>query len=54
MPKPGQKSVSIPEYIWDHAETYFKAHESELKKKGIRSVTRLVCVWIEERALREK
>lgn len=53
IPKPGQTSVSIPQYIWDYAETYFNEHEEELKEKGIRSVTRLICIWIQETALRE-
>jgi hypothetical protein len=51
MPKPGQRSVSIPEYVWQYAEEYFKKNETELRARGIKSVTRLVCVWIQEAAL---
>ena len=54
MPKPGQRSISVPEYVWQYAEAYFKAHEEELKKRGIRSPTRLICVWIQEAALKER
>jgi len=52
-PKSGQASVSIPQYVWDYAEDYFKKHEYELKEKGIKSVTRLITVWIQEAALKE-
>jgi hypothetical protein len=54
MPKPGQTSVSIPQYVWDYAESYFKAHKKELRARGIKSVTRLICIWIQEAALKEK
>ena len=51
MPKKGQYSVSIPEYVWQYAENYFKEHETELRARGVKSVTRLICVWIQEEAL---
>jgi len=51
MPKNGQRSVSIPEYVWQYAEKYFKEHETELRSRGIKSVTRLICVWVQETAL---
>lgn len=54
LPKPGQRSVSIPEYIWQYAEAYFKRHKEELRQRGIKSVTRLICVWIQEKALKER
>lgn len=53
MPKPGQRSISVPEYIWEYAERYFKEHEEELKRKGIKSPTRLICIWIAEKAASE-
>lgn len=51
MPKPGQRSVSIPEYVWEYAEKYYKEHEEKLRKRQIKSVTRLICIWIQEAAL---
>ena len=51
MPKEGQKSVSLPQYIWDYAETYFFKHECELSRKQIKSVTKLITIWIQESAL---
>lgn len=46
--------MTIPEYIWQYAERYFRLYEKELQKRGINSVTRLICVWIQEQALAER
>jgi len=54
MPQRGQTSVSIPTFVWDYAAAYFEEHKKELRKKGIKSVTKLICVWIQEAALKEK
>jgi hypothetical protein len=53
LPKTGQRSVSIPEYVWQYVEKYFKEHEAELREKGIKSTTKLISVWIQEQALKE-
>jgi len=52
MPQTGQKSVTIPDFVWDYAHDYFEEHKKELRKKGIKSVTKLICVWIQEAALK--
>ena len=46
MVKKGQKSVTIPEWVWEEAEEYFKANEEELKFKNVTSVTGLITLWI--------
>jgi hypothetical protein len=52
MPQTGQTSVTIPDYVWDYARNYFEKHKKELRKKGIKSITKLICVWIQETALK--
>jgi len=55
MPGVGQKSVTIPDYVYRYAQQYFESHKEELRKKGIKSVTKLISIWIQEAALqREK
>jgi len=49
MPQEGQESVTIPSYIWEKAKTYFKKHKGELRKKGIKSTTKMISIWIEEK-----
>ena len=49
MPREGQESVTISTYVWDKAKKYFAEHKAELRKKGIRSPSKLVSVWIEEK-----
>jgi len=53
MPQEGQDSVTIPTYVWEKAQTYFKKHKTELRKKGIKSTTKLISVWIEEKCAQE-
>lgn len=53
MPVEGQTSVTISTYVWEKAVKYFKAHKNELRKKGIKSPTKLVSVWIEEKSSQE-
>lgn len=48
MPKKGQISVSIPIWIWEIAEEYFKSHQPKLKAKGVMSVTALIKLWMIE------
>jgi len=45
MPQEGQESVTLPAYIWEKAERYFKEREAKLRKKGIKSTTKLISVW---------
>jgi len=53
MPQEGQESVTIPTYVWEKAKQYFDRHEKELRKKGIKSPSKLVMVWIEEKCAQE-
>jgi len=39
LPKEGQKSVTIPEWVWEEAEKYFETHKDELKYDKINSTT---------------
>ncbi len=48
MPKKGQTSVSIPVWVWNMAEDYFTAHQNELEKRGVMSVTALIKLWVIE------
>jgi hypothetical protein len=45
----GQASITVPMYCWEKAQTYYKAHKKELRKKGINSASKLVELWIEEK-----
>lgn len=49
MPKKNQKSVSMPDWVWEEAVLYFNEHKNELKYKKIRSVTGLIISWVLER-----
>ena len=49
MPQEGQVTVTIPTYIWERADTYFKKNRKRLRKKGIKSTSKLISVWIEEK-----
>jgi len=53
MPQEGQESVTIPSYIWEKAQAYFNKHKKELRKKGIKSTTKMISVWIEEKCAHE-
>ena len=53
MPREGQATVTIPEYVWEKAETYYKKHSKQLKKKGIHSASKLIQVWIEQNTSQE-
>jgi hypothetical protein len=48
MPQEGQKTVTLSSYIWEKAQKYFEAHKKELRKKGIKSTSKLIGYWIEE------
>jgi len=48
MPAEGQKSVTIPTYVWEKAVAHFNKNKKELRKKGIKSPTKLITVWVEE------
>jgi len=49
MPQEGQESVTIPTYVWEKAVNYYNKHEKQLRKKGIKSPTKMISVWIEEK-----
>jgi len=54
MPQRGQKSVSIPQYVWDYATRYYEANKEALRSRGIKSISKLITVWVEEAALVHK
>ena len=56
MPQEKQKSVTIPEWVWDEAKEYFDKHEKELRYENIKSVTALITRWIldKKKELNEK
>jgi len=39
LPAEGQKSVTIPEWVWKEAEDYYEANKDELKYNKISSTT---------------
>jgi len=47
----GQKIVTIPEWAWKKAVSYFETHETNLRemKPPITSPTKLITLWIEEK-----
>jgi len=49
VPREGQESVTVPNYVWEKAVNYFNKHKKELKKKGIHSASKLIAYWIEEK-----
>ena len=53
MPQEGQESVTIARYVWEKAVKHFNEHEEELRKKGIKSPSKLISVWIEEKCAQE-
>lgn len=48
MPRKGQVSVTLPEWIVDKARDYFKEHKEELEYKRVRSLASLISHWILE------
>ena len=53
MPAEGQESVTIPTYVWKKAKRYFKKHKEKLRQDGIKSTSKLITVWIEEKCSEE-
>lgn len=53
MPQKGQRSVTLPEWVYEIAETYFKENEEELRLMDITSVTSLVRYWILQKSREE-
>jgi len=49
MPQEGQTSVTIATYVWEKLLQYYSEHKQELRKKGIKSPSKLVQVWVEEK-----
>ena len=48
MPRKGQVSVTLPEWVVDKARAYLKEHKEELEYKRIRSLSSLISHWILE------
>ena len=48
MPRKGQVSITLPEWVYNRAKRFFEAHKDELEQKRIRSVTGLISSWILE------
>jgi len=44
--------VSIPYQLWEKLANYFDENQNELAEKGIKSLSKLASVWIEEGLLR--
>lgn len=42
MPVRSQKSISLPDWVIDEAETYLESHRDELKAVNVTNVTALV------------
>ncbi len=42
MPKPGQKSITVPDETNEYLREVFARHEKQLKREGIRSIPQLV------------
>ena len=54
MPQKGQVAVTIPKWIYEIAENYFKEHEEELKMDDVTSVTALIRKWILQSSVGQK
>jgi len=52
MPQESQRSVTLPRWVVDLADDYFKKHEKELRLIGVRSTSGLITHWARE-ALRD-
>jgi hypothetical protein len=50
MPHASQRTISLPRWIIEEAENYFKQHEEELKAKDITTVTALIRYWVIQNA----
>ena len=48
MPYQTQKSVSIPKWLWNQVNKYFKEHEEELRMEGVNSASALIAYWVRE------
>ena len=46
MPAEGQRSVTLPEWVYQIAEDYYKEHKDELRTQDITTVTGLIRYWI--------
>ena len=46
MPRKGQKSVSLPEWVFEKAKEYFEEHKEDLTYKRVRSTSGLLTYWI--------
>ncbi|HVP92511.1 MAG TPA: hypothetical protein VMS94_02080 [Acidobacteriota bacterium] len=52
LEKRKRTSVSIPYQLWEKLANYFDENQNELAEKGIKSLSKLASVWIEEGLLR--
>jgi len=48
MPRKGQVSVTLPEWVVDKVRAYLEEHREELEYKRIRSLSSLISHWILE------
>ena len=48
MPRPDQRSVTLPKWVVDLANEYYKTHKEELARIGIKSTTGLITHWMKE------
>lgn len=53
MPRKGQKSVTLSDWIVEKVEQYYKENQNELAQEGVTSYTGLISRWLEDE-LREK
>jgi len=53
MPQEGQKSVTLSTYIWEKAKKKFEDNEAKYRRRGIKSITKLISVWVEEKCAQE-
>jgi hypothetical protein len=54
MPGEGQVSVTIPTYVWEKIVRFFEENREDLRRKGIKSPTKLLILWLEEKVYSEQ
>jgi len=48
MPRKGQISITLPDWVVDKAKVYLEQHREELEYKRIKTVSSLISHWILE------
>ena len=46
MPRKGQKSVTLPKWVFEKAKEYFEENKEDLAYKRVRSTSGLLTYWI--------